>query len=158
VKRLALVLALMATSVLGSCSRLPMLFLLNNTGRNIGIVHASNDGDRTTNELQRENLFYPVVIRTGRGREVTFFQFQPIDVLIRVGRCRAWYVLPTFEGASHNSTIVVQIESDRRLYLLDTRGAYDSRTARVAALPPQPGAFPVAPSDVSGCERPSAGL
>lgn len=143
----------LAACALASCQYEPYLYLINNSGRTIEIVRASNDGIDQTSELDRP-LIGGVVLRNGQGRKVTWSRGYELLVEIKADGCVMSYRIPELIETPTNEYFVVQLERDRSLYFVasavwpDTKG----RVAR-RAVPDQPSGFPLPGQGACGDTR-----
>ena len=127
---------------LNGCSRAPYVHLLNNVGRTVQLLSVSAEAGRIN------GWFFGLVwIGNQSGRDVLYrAPGAPVGMQIGIGRCRLWYTIPDV-GDVYNYTTIVQLEPDRRLYLVDT-GVWDAQgkyPEAVQEFPKQPEGFPVEP-------------
>ena len=142
-------LALIALLCLGSCSQiLPILYLVNNSGGMVRILHASNDGQRNrTLVWWGDPWSYFALLANRHGH----------DVLSRSGAsdghwslqlgangCRAWYAVP-FPPPMGFTYLVVRLEPDQKLYFANTSGW--TLDTGPDAIPDQPDGYPITPTE-----------
>jgi hypothetical protein len=158
-RRIRAIGALLGAALLNGCSMAPYLFVLNNTGRVIEILEASNDGDRRSSELDRGLLPLPYLIDPEQGRDVVWSRGHPLEVRMRIGNCRAWYVFPELVNTSSNAYFVVQIQPNLAAYVVEENSWRRLDEQRIqAALPTQPEGFPVLSNESVGCLSEGAAL
>jgi len=156
--------SMMASLLLSSCSRPPILVLVNNSGHAIEILFVSRDG--TTNEAAAlrspwERWFgLPVRIGSNRARALGTAQFAGIwFVQLRSRDCRLSFEIPVEVGEQYLNNAwprmphdeigpvdpTVQLEADQTLHLvpLGSRHAWDVETVDTL----QPAGFPLAPTE-----------
>lgn len=116
-------LALSLCLALGSCSRLPVLLIINNSGAPIeifSVVAADDDGfDWYARGWPRGNA----VASGSRTHALTADAEGFWRVRMQKGRCRLWYFVPSAwdEHVAMFGDTIVQLEPDERLYLVTER-------------------------------------
>jgi hypothetical protein len=155
--------AIAATTLVSSCSRPPVLVLLNNVGQGVDIVFAAYTGG--ANQVGDLRFWWESILqrapRVSQGRARVFTRLAQFagswTVQLQTGNCRLSFEIPAESGHAYLSNAwprlphdeigpvdpTVQLEPDQSLYLipLGARRAWDVETVRHL----QPEGFPIAP-------------
>ena len=154
--------AMLAATLVSSCSRPPILVLVNNAGHSIAVVFAAYTGgeNQIRASLWERTFGLPVGVGQNRARELGLAQFDGSwTVRIRSRTCLLSFEMPVGSGHEYLNPgwpqlphdgigpvdPTVQLEPDQNLYLvpLGARRAWDVETVRQL----QPEGFPLAPTE-----------
>lgn len=135
--------------MLSACARFPSVYLINDSGALLEILRADGDGDTRTSERIKGWFFGYVGIADGAGRAIMYrWPQRPAWFEAKSQGCVYRYALPP-TSTSFDSSAVVQVGPDRRLYLIsqnvwgDPREAYNGP---IFDIPAQPDGFEVEPT------------